>query len=393
MRPSRRAAFYLLASLVVTFLAGSSAPTPLYAMYQAAWGFSPVTVTVVFGIYAIAVLAALLVVGSLSDYVGRRPVLIVGAVIQAIAMVMFATAGGLPALIAARVVQGLATGLAAGAVGAAMLDLDRERGTIANAISPMLGTGTGALISGLMVEFLPAPTHLVYAILAAVFVAQAIGVAFMAETASPKPGALQSLRPRFQLPAAVRHPMLLAVPALVAAWALVGFYGSLGPALVRALVGAPSRALGGIALSVMAVGGVAAVLAFHARPGKALMALGTSTLASGVALTLLAVHAASLAGFLGASALAGAGFGLTFQGAIRTVIGAARAHERAGVLSLLYVVSYLAMGVPAVLGGLRVVHGGGVLDTASEYGIAVIALASLALFGTLGRRATAATAA
>ena len=66
-------AFYLLASVIVSFLAGSSAPTPLYAVYAAKWGFSPITTTVVFGVYALAVLAALLTVGSLSDHVGRRP--------------------------------------------------------------------------------------------------------------------------------------------------------------------------------------------------------------------------------------------------------------------------------------------------------------------------------
>ena len=80
------------------------------------------------------------------------------------------------ALILARIVQGLSTGAAAGAVGAGMLDLDRAKGTIANAVGPMLGTATGALASGLMVEFLPAPTVLVYVVLAAIFLVQALGV-------------------------------------------------------------------------------------------------------------------------------------------------------------------------------------------------------------------------
>jgi MFS family permease len=123
-----RAAFYLQASIVVLFLAGSSAPTPLYSVYQDEWGFSPITVTVVFGIYALAVLGALLTVGSLSDHVGRRPVLLVAIALQAVALLVFATAGGVPALLLARVVQGLSTGLGIGAVGAGMLDLDRAKG-------------------------------------------------------------------------------------------------------------------------------------------------------------------------------------------------------------------------------------------------------------------------
>src|SRR5689334_11456135 len=103
---------------MVFFLAGSSALTPLYGVYQRAWGFSPITITVIFGIYALAVLAALLTVGSLSDYVGRRPVLFVAVVLQAAVMLTFAGANGVTTLLIARVVQGLSTGAAVGALGA-----------------------------------------------------------------------------------------------------------------------------------------------------------------------------------------------------------------------------------------------------------------------------------
>src|SRR3954467_10261936 len=121
---STRTAFYLEASLMVSFLAGSSAPTPLYGVYQTAWGFSPIVITLVFGVYALAVLASLLTFGSLSDHVGRKPVLLIASVLQAITMLVFASAGGLGALVAARVLQGLATGAAVSAIGAGMLDID-----------------------------------------------------------------------------------------------------------------------------------------------------------------------------------------------------------------------------------------------------------------------------
>lgn len=89
--------------------------------------------------------------------------------------------------------------------------------------------------------------------------------------------------------------------------------------------------------------------------------------------------------FVGAM-IAGGGFGAGFQGAIRSVLPLAPANERAGVLSILYVIAYLSMGVPAVLAGLRAVHGGGILTTAREYGIAVMALAAIALVSQLARR-------
>src|SRR5690349_7405245 len=125
-----RVAFALLASIVLVFLASSSAPTPLYAVYQREWHFSPITTTVVFGVYAIAVLVALLVVGSLSDHIGRRPVLLVAIAVQAATMWIFATADGVPQLAVARVVQGLSTGAALGAIGAGLLDLDKARGAV-----------------------------------------------------------------------------------------------------------------------------------------------------------------------------------------------------------------------------------------------------------------------
>jgi MFS family permease len=386
---SKTAAFYLQVSIILFFLAGSSAPTPLYAVYQTAWHFSPITITVVFGIYALAVLAALLVFGSLSDHIGRRPVLLVTTLVQAVAMLIFATAHGVGALIAARVVQGLATGAAAGAVGAGMLDLDRAKGTIANAVGPMVGTASGALLSGLMVVFLPAPTMLVYLTLAAIFVAQAVGVTMMPESATPRAGALAALKPRFQLPPAVRGPLLLAAPAMVAAWALIGFYGSLGPSLVKRLVGSTSPALGGLAYFALAGSGAIAVLLTRERSPRFQTLFAAAAMLGGLAAVLAAIAHTSVALLFIGTAVAGAGFGCAFQGAVRGVVAHTQPHERAGVLSIVYVIAYLAMGIPAVLAGVRVVHGGGLLTTSHEFGLAVMALAAIALVGAIARRRAA----
>jgi MFS family permease len=386
---SASGAFALLSSLMVSFLAGSSAPTPVYALYQAAWGFSPITVTVVFGIYALAVLVALLTAGGLSDYVGRRPVLLVATLVQAATMLLFAGAGSVTALVVARILQGLATGAAASAIGAALLDLDRARGTTANAVAPMLGTATGGLVSGLMVQYLPAPTHLVYLALGAVFVAQALGIAFLPDATVRRPGALASLRPQFRLPAEARAAFLIAVPAMLASWSIPGFFGSLGPALLRLLTGSRGLALGGVTLFSLAASGALAVLLLQRRAARTLMLAGTALLVAGLTLTLVAVSRHALAPFFVGTVVTGAGFGASFQGAIRTVMPLAQPHQRAGLLSVLYVVCYLAMGLPAVVAGFRVVHGGGLLATTNEYGLVGITLAALALVGTLARRPAA----
>ncbi|MGW1877659.1 MFS transporter [Streptomyces sp. NPDC001975] len=380
-----RAAFYVLASIVVSFLAASSAPTPLYASYQAEWGFSPITTTVVFGIYAIAVLSGLLVLGKLSDHVGRRPVLIAAIAAQAVAMVLFSTAGGVGELLVARVVQGLSTGAALGAVGAAMMDINRSRGTVANAFAPGLGTATGALVSGFVVQYLPAPTHTIYLGLLGVFLAQAVAIALIDETVTREPGALATLVPEIRLPRTVRGAALAAAPVIFAVWALAGFYGSLGPALVRTLVGSDSAVYGGLGLFVLAFVAAASVLVLRNARATTVMYAGIGALVAGVAVTLLAVDRSAPVLFFVGTAVAGFGFGSGFQGGIRTVLPLTKPHESSGVLSLLFVVAYLGMGVPSVIAGTLVVHGGGLVPTSEEYGAVVIALALLALAALLLR--------
>jgi MFS family permease len=378
----------------VSLLAASSAPTPLYAIYQQHWGFSPITITVVFGVYAVAVLVSLLVLGKISDHVGRRPVLLTALIGQAVAMVVFVTADGVDALLAARVLQGLSTGAAVGALGAGMLDIDPRRGGFLNSFAPAVGTASGALVSGLIVQYLPEPTHLVYVVLLGVFVLQALAVLALRETISRKPGALASMAPEIKLPKSARASVAIAAPVLFAVWALTGLYGALGPALTRSLVHSTSVVWGGLPLFVLAAFAGLAVVVLRRTATRDVMLLGAGTLVVGVVITLVSIAsgtggALSATGFFVGAAISGFGFGSGFQGGIRMVIPAVEPHERAGVLSLLYVVCYLGLGVPAVIAGVLVVHGGGLVQTAREYGIAVIVLAVAALAGLLlsGRRA------
>jgi hypothetical protein len=375
-------AFLLQASITLSFLAGSSAPTPLYALYQARWGFSATMLTVVFGVYALAVLGALLVAGRLSDHVGRRPVLVAAAAGQVLAMVVFASAGALTDLLLGRVIQGLSAGAAVAAVGAGLLDIDKVRGAVANAVAPMLGTALGGVMAALMVLYLPAPTRLVYEVLGAVFVLQGVGVLFMAETAPQRAGALASLWPQVRLPAVARRPLLLAAPAIVAVWALAGFYASLGPTLLRHLAGSSSILLGGVALFVLAGSGALAVVVLQRHAPHALLRLGTAALLAGLAVATAALALQSVLLFLLGTALAGVGFGTGFQGALRAVVVRIGPQDRAGVLSVLFIVAYLAMGVPAIAAGYGLAHGGDILATAHEFGAAVMALALLALVGS-----------
>jgi predicted MFS family arabinose efflux permease len=372
-------ALILLASLIVSLLAASAAPTPLYAIYQQRWGFSPVSTTIVFGVYALAVLCALLTFGRLSDYTGRRPVLLTALAVQVVSLAMLASADGVGDLLIARVIQGLSVGAAFSAIGAAMLDIDKERGALANAMAPGLGSGSGALLSALFVQYLPAPTHLVYLALIAVIAVQAAGVALLRETVTRSRVPAAALVPEVRLPRSVRGPVLAAAPVLFAVWALVGLYGALGPALVHALTGSGSVVLGGLSLSLLTATAVSSVFLLRNAPAGAVMLTGVAALMTGIAITLVALGTGSAWLFFAGTAVSGVGFGSGFQGGIRTVVPVTAPHERAGVLSLLFTVSYLGLGGPAVAAGFLAARGAGLTGAARDYGAALLVLAALAV--------------
>ncbi len=388
MAASSRTALYLQASITVSLLAGSTAPSPLYAIYRSQWGFTPTMMTVIFGVYALAVLAALLVAGRLSDHVGRRPVQLSALAVQIATMALFAQASSLGDLLVARVLQGLSAGAAIAAVGAGMLDIDKTRGMIANSLAPPIGTAAGAVLSGIFVQYLPHPTQLVYVVMAAVFLVQGVVVYLMPETHAPRPGALASLRPHLRLPPAIRESLVLAAPALVATWALAGFYASLGPSLMRDMLGS-STFVASLSLFVLAASAALATLAMRNMPTATLARIGAISLAAGVAGVIASSSLHSTPLFLAATAVAGAGFGAGFQGALRSVVANLLAHERAGAMSIALVMSYLAMGLPAIAAGYLVTRQGDLVATAREFGALVIVLALVSLSATFSKRAYA----
>jgi MFS family permease len=375
----------LLASILIAFMAASSAPTPLYSIYREAWGFSPITLTVVFGIYAFSLLFSLLTVGALSDYVGRRPVVLASVVLQAVAMVLFILANDVPMLIAARVVQGLATGAAMSALGAALLDVNRIWGALINSVMPIVGMAIGALGSSVLVQFAPSPMHLVYAVLLVVLLIQGVITLFLPETVRPQPGALASLRPKVRVPAQARRALMLVAPVDVAVWALGGFFLSLGPTLARVVTGEQAPVVGGLLVFTLTICGAASVMAFRNTEARRTMNIGAAALIVGIATVLAGVHTNASAAFFAGTSIAGVGFGAAFLGAVRTVMPMALPHERAGLMAAFYVLSYFAMSLPAMVAG-ALVGTIGLIPTTDIYGAAVILLATAALIGSMTLR-------
>ena len=194
-------AYALAAAIIGLVLFASGTPSPLYGTYRVMWGLSPVVLTLVYAIYAFGVLASLLLAGTISDHVGRRPVLLVALATLMGSTVLFMLASSVVWLFAARAVQGLATGLALGAASAALLDLHPGRDTravgLTNGVVSTAGMGLGVFISALIIDLLPAPRVTPYLVLLILFAAAFVGAARMPEPVAralaPAPHAATSL--------------------------------------------------------------------------------------------------------------------------------------------------------------------------------------------------------
>jgi MFS family permease len=373
----RRRHFWLVAAVLLLFMAAGSAPSPLYVVYQSEWHFAATTLTAVFAVYALALLLALLTIGSLSDFIGRRPVLVAGLVLQAAGMGLFLLADGVAGLVLARVVQGLATGAVLGTISAALIDFEPAgrpgRGALFNSLAPPAGLAIGGLGSGLLVQYAPAPTSLVFALLGLGFLVLAGGIAFLPETVFRRPGAVASLRPRIAVPPRGRSIFWRTAPALVATWSLGGLYLSLGPSLAADILDLHNHLVGGLVVAVLNVAAALTVLSVQRRPAPHLLLAGCLVLAVGAGITLGSLALTSVPGFFLGSAVSGIGFGAAFLGAFRTLSALALPEERAELFAAVYVVSYLAFSVPAVLAGFAA-STYGLRATTTVYGLGVIAL-------------------
>ncbi|UZE13731.1 MFS transporter [Pseudomonas sp. B21-053] len=381
---SNRSSLWFLAITLLSFLAASTAPTPLYHLYQDQLQFSAATLTLIFGVYALSLLVALLTVGSLSDFLGRKPVIFTATVLNILAMLLFINADSVTWLISARVLQGFATGMATAVLSAALLDTHRQHGPLISSVAPLLGMAVGAMGCGLLAEFAPLPLQLTFWVLLALFAMQALYVWRLPETVSPQPGVWASLRPTLHVPVQARRTLWAVLPINTAVWALGGFFASLAPSLVRTATGSTSNLIGGSTVAALSVTGALMIYTLRNRPADKVLRLGASLLPAGIVLILTAVHIASLPLFFIGTLVAGCGFGAGFLGAVRSLVSLALPHERAGLMSSFYVLSYLAFCLPSLLAG-NLTRTFGLIATTDGYGAVLIVL-SVGALATLMRQ-------
>jgi hypothetical protein len=301
---------------------------------------------------------------------------------------LFLVAHGVGMLFAARALHGAAVGTASSALGAALIDLQPEGSVIAPEVttaSSLLGLAAGALGTSALVQFGPAPTHLIWWLLLGASVAAAAAVLAMPETAPGRPGVLASLRPRVAVPRQARGTFAIALPCLIAVWMISGFYLSLGPSLAAQVLRSPDLLWGGLVIFLLAGIGAAASVAFRTLSGRAAMLAGCLALLAGAVLTLTAIETTSAAAFLTGTAVAGAGFGTAMLGAFRTVSAQAAPGQRASLIAAYFIVSYAAFSIPVVVAGVATTRFG-LHRTALVYCAAIAVLAAVAAGSLISRR-------
>jgi len=319
-------------------------------------------------------------------------VTIVALVIQIAGMLAFIAAGSVETLFLGRVLQGVGTGMATGALSAWLLDLQPEDsprlGSVVGATALVGGLGLGALGAGLLVEFGPDPLHLMFWLMGAVYAIGLICVLGVPDIVVRRPGWLGSLRPQVGVPPSARSMFAASAPSLIAIWAVAGLYLSLGPSLANALMQSDNRFAGGLVIAaLLGVGAVTSFLFRAADPGLG-VARGSLVLIVGIAITLLAVAMGSIAALYVGSVIAGLGFGPAFSGAFRSLAPLAPPDRRGALLASIYIVVYLAFSVPSIVAGFAVSLFG-LRHTTLAYGLVVMALAAVTAVAVSRRPARA----
>jgi MFS family permease len=350
--------FWAVAIAFLTVMAFSTVPTPLWSLYRERDGFSAFVVTLVFAAYAVGVVVSLFFAGHVSDWHGRRRVLIPALVMNVLAGVVFLLWPDLPGLVIARVLTGLGTGVVTATATAWLAELHAahrpeagsRRAQLVATAANLGGIGFGALVSGVLAQWFAGPLALPYV----VFVV-ALLLALMLALATPETRAAASPRPRYRpqrmaVPARARGRFFAAATGALVAFAAFGLFTSLAPSFLAGTLHQPSLVLAGTASFAVFGAAVVAQAVTATREVRQLIAAGVPVMALGLVLLVVAVWLPepSLAAFLGGGVLTGAGAGLIFKGAVGTVAAISTDNGRAEALAGLFLAGYIGLAGPVV---------------------------------------------
>jgi MFS family permease len=346
-----RIAFWLAALILGITMLGTTLPTPLYVIYQGQWHFSAVVVTLTFAVYAVAVLATLLLAGRSSDQAGRKPVLAAALGFSALSTVTFILAPDVGVLFVGRILSGVSAGLMTGTATAALAELvpasaSRRASLVATAAN-MGGLGLGPLIAGLFAQYAPNPTVLVFEVYLGVLAVAGLCLVIVPETVVPR------RRPALRfaglgIPERGRSEFIAAGAAGFAAFALLGLFAALAPTFLGTVLHQNNHAVqGGVVFLLLAVGAITQVALFRFNSRRVVLA-GLGVFLAALALIVAALDEASMALLLAGTVVGGVAVGSVFLGSLATANRLAPPGQRGQVISAYFVACYTGLIIPVV---------------------------------------------
>ncbi len=386
----RRRGFRLAAGVLTAMMLGGTLPIPLYVLYEPKMGFGPLGVTVVFAMYVVGTLIALLGFGDLSDHFGRKTVLGVAIAAAAVSTAIFLAATSIGELIVARVFSGLAAGFATGTVTAALAELhprgDRRRAAVVASGANLTGLGLGPLVAGLFAQYLPDPTRTVFWTYLGVIALVLAALPGIPETVLDPDRAFR-VRLRVGVPEGMRLVMLGAGLGIFAAFTLLGVFSSLMPSFVRGVLGVTNLAvIGATAFLIFLTAAISQAVSARLSSRRS-VSIGLPLLLAGLAALEVSLFAKATWLFLAGTVAGGIATGLIFRGGLSEVNAQAATSSRAAAVSTFFAAAYLGLGLPVVLIGVITPATGTVDASAWVSGLvaAVILAAAVIVTRTFGK--------
>ncbi|WP_169251962.1 MFS transporter [Brevibacterium sp. 'Marine'] len=386
--PRRRLGFAAAAASLVVVFAASGAPIPLYERYRSADGLTTGDLSIAAVTYFAAVMVALVVLGRLSDHIGRKAVAMSAVVLATAGSLALLDVTGLGVLMAGRAFQGLACGLGSSAIAAYIVDLAPEKPKWLSATvvagAPLVGLTIGAVGAGVLAEYGPAPEQTPYIAVTVPLAACAFLLLLSPDPTTRRDGALRSLRPNVHLPQTIRPLLPAAIAVFVGTWALGGFYQAFSPTISAQSLGTTNTLVAGIVFaSFMAPYAFGGPLTGRLTPVTA-QRLGITIFALAVVGVVIGLRTGTIAVVILCGIGAGAAQGAAFTGSMRGLLPRASAADRAGLMSTVYLFSYGGAALPSLISG-RLTAAGMTLQTISLGYAALAVLAALVVLLASGR--------
>ena len=350
--------------------------------YRQSFGFSELVLTLIYAVYAVGNLGALLLFGRFSDEIGRRPVALTALALGGVSTLIFVFAAGTAWLFWARLVSGFAIGLASGTGAAWLAELDsgsdKSSATLTATSANFTGLAFGAVIAGGLSQYAPWPLRLTFVIYLVILGAVAFFIMRAQETVRRRAGsALEvSIRPRLGIPRELRLPFIAPAVTAFGTFALIGFYAAIVPGVLSEALHLTNRAIAGAVVFELFLVSIMVMIAIQRLESRIAMLSGLAMLLPSLALLVLAQALSSLALLLAGTALSGAAAAFGYRGSLQVVNEMAPEERRAEIVSSYYVCTFLGNSLPVI--GVGIVATFATSLTASAVFAATIALFAIA---------------